>query len=524
MFQEVFPHQHPGDARRHVVWVLIGSQIFRCSVHSVRPVTATERFQFETSGSEDMLSWRSLADVLPKREFVDVVPEEPDEHELELPQLPPQPDDSTVVFPRRRLITKTTFKASDYIGNPVRDRLQRVDDYQEDEHQPGASTAAGSSGRPATPTPTTTTRAISRPSDEVANEHELPEAKRLKSDPSHNASIGYNWVAQLEPEAAEESKGMDLYTAMDETLECLRVEFDVPAPTSNRQRKAMDRNPVAYLVKKMRDSEVSISKLPMEERPLFGRAKAKEVDSFLKNEALQRCLDDAEVARAYSTNRIVRARWVLTWKLVPPEDQREACQDALENPETLHDRAGLRKAKARIVLLGFEHPSLLDPSFKASGPVPSTLGRNLLYLMAAHHEWDLEGLDLATAFLQTNPTEADAELWTSGVEELRQALNVGSEGIMRILKNIYGSTTAPRGLWLALHKKLTSLGAVPVLGERCLWIWRSQTQLHRGRPRTIGTFIVLVMINRQSGKRSRRRLTLPTVGYCQTAELPTYWD
>ena len=249
----------------------------------------------------------------------------------------------------------------------------------------------------------------------------------------------------------------------------------------------MDRNPVAYLVKKMRDSEVSIRKLPMEERPLFGRAKAKEVDSFLKNEAVRRCLNDAEVVKAYSTNRIVRARWVLTWKLVPPEDQREARQDALENPETLHDRAGLRKAKARIVLLGFEHPSLLDPSFKTSSPVQSTLGRNLLYLMAAHRQWDLEGLDLATAFLQTNPMEADAELWTSGVEELRQALNVGSEGIMRILKNIYGSTTARRALWLALHKKLTSLGAVPVLGERCLWIWRSQTQLDRGRPRTIGT-------------------------------------
>ena len=143
-------------------------------------------------------------------------------------------------------------------------------------------------------------------------------------------------MAQLEAEAAEESKGMDLYTAMEETLEFLRVEFDVPAPTSNRQRKAMDRNCVAYLVKKMRDSEVSISKLPMEERPLFGRAKAKEVDSFLKNEAVRRCLDDAD-----STNRIVRARWVLTWKLVPPEHQREARQDALKNPETLHDRAGL---------------------------------------------------------------------------------------------------------------------------------------------------------------------------------------
>ena len=107
--------------------------------------------------------------------------------------------------------------------------------------------------------------------------------------------------------------------------------------------------------------------------------------------------------------------------------------------------------------------------------------------MATHHQWSLEGLDLATAFLQTELTEADARIWMTGVEELRQALNVGSEGIMRILKNVYGSTTAPCGLWLSLHKKLTSLGAKPALGERCLWIWSSSTEKEAdGSPVTIG--------------------------------------
>ena len=62
--------------------------------------------------------------------------------------------------------------------------------------------------------------------------------------------------------------------------------------------------------------------------------------------------------------------------------------------------------------------------------------------MSAQHQWPIEGLDLATAFLQTQPTEADERLWTTSVEELREALGVGSEAIMRILRNIYGSTTA----------------------------------------------------------------------------------
>ena len=106
--------------------------------------------------------------------------------------------------------------------------------------------------------------------------------------------------------------------------------------------------------------------------------------------------------------------------------------------------------------------------------------------MAAHHQWDLEGLDLATAFLQTQPTEADQELWTSGVQELREALDVGSENIMRILRNIYGSTTAPRGLWLSLHKRLTELGGQPVIGERCLWIWLSKQRMDGANPKVIG--------------------------------------
>ena len=45
--------------------------------------------------------------------------------------------------------------------------------------------------------------------------------------------------------------------------------------------------------------------------------------------------------------------------------------------------------------------------------------------------------------------------------------------MLRILRNIYGSTTAPRGLWLDLHKTLTGTGAIAALGERCLWLWFS---------------------------------------------------
>ena len=73
-------------------------------------------------------------------------------------------------------------------------------------------------------------------------------------------------------------------------------------------------------------------------------------------------------------------------------------------------------------------------------------------------QWEIHDSDLATAFLQMQPTKAHAEIWTTGVAELRAALGISEGGLMRVLRNIYGSTTAPRGLWLDLHKTLVSPG------------------------------------------------------------------
>ena len=471
VFSEVLPHQKESGGKRHILWVLVGNQLLRCSAHSVRPVTEVERFQYETSGAENPSMWKSLADIVPKREYYDVVDEEPGENEVEMPRLPEAPDDTTTVVPIRRARRKVTFQPGDYVAKPVGERLM-VDDGEDEEP---------------TTTATTTSSSSTKHVGDV-NDYELPEPKRARSTTDNGGSdaAGENWVEQLMLEAKQEEE-MDLFNVMDNVEEFLRIEFDLENHMSNRQKKMMERNPVAFMVKKMRDCEVNISRLPEHERPLFSRAKAKEVDSFLKNEAVRKCLDDEEIKKAYESSRIVKARWVLTWKLVPPEDRQEALDDSQKNLATLHTKDGARKAKARIVLLGFQHPSLLDPSLKTASPVQSSLGRNLLYTMAAHHQWELEGLDLATAFLQTQPTEADQELWTTGVEELRQALDVGAEGIMRIFRNIYGSTTAPRGLWLALHKRLTELGAQPVLGERCLWVWLSKTDMDEDHPKVIGS-------------------------------------
>ena len=247
----------------------------------------------------------------------------------------------------------------------------------------------------------------------------------------------------------------------------MEIELDF---SSERQKKSFKRNPQAFLVKKMSSAEVNYKKLSEADKVLFRNAKASEVSSFLKTEAVRRCLSVDEENQARQSQRILRARWVLVWKPIPEEDRAEAQEKALK-PETVYSADGRRKAKARIVVMGFEHPDLLNPSFNSTAPVQSQLMRNLSLCLVAQKKWVLEGLDLTTAFLQTGKTEESREIWTYGVPELKSALGAEDHEVLRILKNIYGNATAPRGLWEDIDRTLKSMGGIRLFGDSSFWVW-----------------------------------------------------
>ena len=70
----------------------------------------------------------------------------------------------------------------------------------------------------------------------------------------------------------------------------------------------------------------------------------------------------------------MRCRWVLTWKPTPEESLDEARQEVSERTDSTTLTADARrKAKARIVLLGYEHPDLLTEAHKTSSPVQAVL-------------------------------------------------------------------------------------------------------------------------------------------------------
>ena len=258
------------------------------------------------------------------------------------------------------------------------------------------------------------------------------------------------------------------------------LEFD-----SHRKIKRFLRAPAAFLVQQMRDCEVRYERLAPNLKVIFDRAKHKEVSSFIKSEAVRKCLDKKEEDEAWESKRIMGCRWVLTWKSTPNEDLEEAAKDAASNPDTLFAPGGGRKAKARIVVLGYQHPDLLQPEFRSSAPVQATLTKHLTFQLTVQNQWDLEGLDLSTAFLQTEKNQESRRLWTTGVKELRQSLGVSEGGLLRILKDFYGSTTAPRGLWQDIDTKLQEIGGHKILGDPCAWIWLEDDP-KLGEPRVVG--------------------------------------
>ena len=143
-------------------------------------------------------------------------------------------------------------------------------------------------------------------------------------------------------------------------------------------------------MKKLNNAEVSLKNLSAADRVLFERAKAKEVSSFLKHAAVRRCLNDEEVKTAFGSGRILKSRRVLTWKAVPPDEKEEAMKDAMQHDNTATSACGSKHAKARVVLLGFQHPSLLDRNFKTSAPVISSMGKNMMYMGSTLYQRHLE--------------------------------------------------------------------------------------------------------------------------------------
>ena len=197
---------------------------------------------------------------------------------------------------------------------------------------------------------------------------------------------------------------------------------------------------------------------------------------------VRRCKDAAGQKEASGSGRLMKCRWVLTWKTIPPGEQEKAKKKRLAEGagKTAIAEGGTYKAKARIVLIGFQHPDLATNKLKTSLPVVSYVGKTLILLMASIHQWTIESIDAVSAFRQSEASEEQNRLWCVGVGELAKAVGaLRPSDAVRILETFYGFTSGPRTFWIDSKGKLEdSADALRILGDQCVWIFVEAAALY----------------------------------------------
>lgn len=165
---------------------------------------------------------------------------------------------------------------------------------------------------------------------------------------------------------------------------------------------------VATAAKRQR-VEVKVKDLTHEQRIEFEKAKGKEVDQWLATETVRKTLRH----RIPDAN-ILRCRWVLTWKDLDPLDAAKEGKS--------------RKAKARLVILGYEDPDITD--IPRDSPTLQKESRSLLLQMCASQKWKIRSFDIKTAFLRGSKRD-NRVLGVDPPPEMRSRLNMKEKRDLR---------------------------------------------------------------------------------------------
>ena len=156
-----------------------------------------------------------------------------------------------------------------------------------------------------------------------------------------------------------------------------------------------------------------------------------------------------------SPKQILRCRWLYVWK-------------PLEDPKEIKENNGKsRKAKARLVVLGY-----MDPQLETIPRDSPTLGRTSKMLIAqviASMRWTLMSFDIKAAFLQ-GKTQEDRLIAVEPVPEMVKAMNLKPSEVCRLVKSAYGLIDAPFLWYTELDQQLRSLNFIPSPFDPCLYL------------------------------------------------------
>ena len=167
-------------------------------------------------------------------------------------------------------------------------------------------------------------------------------------------------------------------------------------------------------------------------------AKDKEIQNLKENNVFEWVNDDGQKA--------ISCKWVLHEKKQPD---------------------GSRKLKARLVARGFEE-KLADK--RVDSPTCSKQGIRLAFVTASSMNWELQALDISSAFLQGNVLQR-----TVYVRPPKEVCEDGK--IWRLKRCLYGLSDAPREWYDRVCTEMKKLGGVLSLFDKSLFMWHENNQL-----------------------------------------------
>jgi len=206
---------------------------------------------------------------------------------------------------------------------------------------------------------------------------------------------------------------------------------------------------LATATKKQR-TEVKLSTLDPSERREFEEAKAKEVQNWLQTGTVVRMFRNE-----LSPQQILRCRWLYVWKPIT-----EVAEQKANNGKS-------RKAKARLVVLGFQDPQL--DTIPRDSPTLGRTSKMLIAQVIASMGWNLMSFDIKAAFLQGR-TQEGRVIAVEPVPEMVSAMNLEPNEACRLVKSAYGLIDAPFLWFTELDKTLRSLNFIPSPFDPCLYL------------------------------------------------------
>ena len=203
------------------------------------------------------------------------------------------------------------------------------------------------------------------------------------------------------------------------------------------------------------NAEVRFEKLNEEDQKRFTEAKQKEIDSFLKNEAIRICS-----MQGVERERVMQMRWILTWK-----------RETDKNGQVVG-----QKPKARLIIKGYQDPDLT--SLDRDAPTLSVLFRNLLLAQTASRKFRLAVGDIKTAFLQGDDTEEARRVFADPPPDVKENLGMKDTELFRLKKAVYGLLNAPKRWFEKLSRTLCDLGWVQHQLDKCMFLLYSDSDPH----------------------------------------------